>query len=160
MLKLLIRSLLLGLLLAGSLTRAQAQIFLCVDENGRKELTDVSKKGNCKALELPGAMTMPPKRPGGAAKAPTAAPVDFPKVDNAQQKARDADRRQILDDELKAEAAKLADLKKAYNNGEPERQGNERNFAKYQERVTEMKDGITRVEKNIEALNREISAIR
>ena len=55
---------------------------------------------------------------------------------------------------LDAEEQKLADLKKEYNGGEPERRGDERNFAKYQERVAAMKENVERTEKNIEALRR------
>ncbi|MFZ3288512.1 MAG: DUF4124 domain-containing protein, partial [Telluria sp.] len=91
---------------------------------------------------------------------PAATPSDFPKVDNAQQKARDNDRREILTDELRSEERKLAELKRDFNNGEPERQGNERNYAKYLERVEQMRDNIGRAEKNIEALKREIANIR
>ena len=72
----------------------------------------------------------------------------------------DDDRRTILEDELRAEERKLADLKRDFNNGEPERQGNEKNYAKYQERVAQMRDDISRSEKNIEALRREIANIR
>ncbi|MGH8855879.1 MAG: DUF4124 domain-containing protein, partial [Telluria sp.] len=55
---------------------------------------------------------------------------------------------------------KLADLRRDFNGGEPERQGNERNYAKYQERVAGMRDEIGRSERNIEALRREITNIR
>lgn len=140
--------------------RADGQIYLCDDGNGHKELTDTKKGGNCRSLDLPGAITSPPKRPAAAAKPATPAPADFPKVDNAAQKARDADRRQILQDELASEEKKLAELRQAYNNGEPERQGNERNYAKYQERVAQMKDDLSRAEKNVEALKREIANIK
>jgi predicted RNase H-like nuclease (RuvC/YqgF family) len=51
-------------------------------------------------------------------------------------------------------------MKREYNNGEPERRGDERNYAKYQERVASLKDSISRSEKNVEALRREISNIR
>jgi septal ring factor EnvC (AmiA/AmiB activator) len=90
----------------------------------------------------------------------SAAPAAFPRVDNATQRARDDDRRAILDEELRAEEKKLGELKREFNNGEPERQGNERNYAKYQERVAQMRDDIGRAEKNIEALKREIANIR
>lgn len=141
--------------------RADGQIYLCEDASGHKELTDTKKAGNCRSLDLPGAITAPPKRPAAAAAKPaTATPADFPKVDNAAQKARDADRRQILEDELASEEKKLADLRREYNNGEPERQGNERNYAKYQERVAQMKDDLSRAEKNVEALKREIANIK
>lgn len=139
------------------------QIFLCVDAAGHKELTDTRKGPHCRALDVPGA-TIPAPKPhaeGAPRRAPAAtAPADFPRVDSSEQKARDADRRQILQEELTGELGKLADMKREYNNGEPERRGDERNYAKYQERVANLKDSISRSEKNVEALKREISNIR
>ena len=151
-----------ALLLSGGVlaVRAEAQIFLCVDGAGNKELTDVRKSASCKPLDLPGAISAPPRRPAGQAQARATSPADFPKVDNAQQKARDADRRGILQDELRSEQQRLADLQKDYNGGQPARNGNERNYAKYQERVGQMQDNISRAEKNIDALNREIANIQ
>jgi hypothetical protein len=60
---------------------------------------------------------------------------------------------------LQTEEQKLAELRKEFNNGEPERRGDERNYAKYQERVL-MKDNIARTEKNVEALKREIGNLK
>lgn len=141
--------------------QAEAQIFLCIDGAGNKELTDVKKNGNCKPLDLPGAISAPPRGRGLApSQAKASSPADFPKVDNAQQKARDADRRSILQDELRSEQQRLADLQKDFNGGQPARNGNERNYAKYQERVGQMQDNISRAEKNIDALNREIANIQ
>jgi hypothetical protein len=155
----------LALMLAWS-AQAQGQIFLCTDASGHKELTDTSKPG-CKLLDVPGAtIPAPPRRNGNGAaltmppRAPVTSPSDFPRVDSAEQRARDADRRGILDDELRSEQQRLADLRKEFNNGEPERRGDERNYAKYQERVASMRDSISRSEKNIEALKREIANIR
>lgn len=78
------------------------------------------------------------------------------RIDAADQRARDSDARRILESELQREEAQLATLKTDYNNGEPERQGNERNFQKYQERVADMKAAIARKESDIAALRREI----
>jgi predicted nucleic acid-binding Zn-ribbon protein len=97
---------------------------------------------------------------GGRTAAPAASPANFPRVDNATQRARDDDRREILNEELRAEEKKLADLKRDFNNGEPERQGNEKNYAKYQERVAQMREAIGRAEKNVDAIRREIGSIR
>ncbi|HEV7816222.1 MAG TPA: DUF4124 domain-containing protein [Janthinobacterium sp.] len=149
---------------AGAAAHADGQIYLCTDASGHKELTDANRGGNCRSLDLPGAITSPPRQPparaNGAAGPALPSPANFPKVDSAQQKARDADRRQILQDELNSEQQKLADLQKEYNNGEPERNGNERNYAKYQERVAMLQDSISRTEKNIDALKREIANIQ
>lgn len=144
--------------------QAQSDVYLCVDDSGKKEYKNTGATKGCKRVDLPGIMTIPaPAKksaaPAAAAKT-TASPPEFPKVDSGTQKARDGDRKQILLDELKAEEQKLANLKKEYNNGEPERRGDERNYAKYQERVSGMKDDLNRVEKNIEALKREIANVK
>jgi predicted RNase H-like nuclease (RuvC/YqgF family) len=76
------------------------------------------------------------------------------------QKRRDQDRMQILLDEVKREESRLIELKQEYQNGEPERLGSERNYAKYLERVAQLKEDIQRSEKNIEALKREISTLK
>ncbi|TFW19116.1 DUF4124 domain-containing protein, partial [Duganella callida] len=89
-----------------------------------------------------------------------ATPGAFPRVDSAEQRARDDDRRGILEEELRNEQNKLTGLRQEYNNGEPERRGDERNYAKYQERVAALRDSISRSEKNVEALKREIANIR
>ena len=47
------------------------------------------------------------------------------------------------------------ELQKEYNNGEPERRGDERNYQKYLDRVAEMKAAIARKESDIAALKRE-----
>ena len=155
---------------------AQAQVFKCVDEQGRVEFTDQNRRG-CKQLEslsppvaspspVRASAPIPSVRPnnaggsGPAAAPASVTPASFPRVDTAQQRVRDDDRREILNDELRLEEKKLGDLRRDFNNGEPERQGNERNYAKYQERVAGMRDEIGRTERNIASLRREIANIR
>lgn len=154
----------ISLIAIQNIAHAQADVFLCVDDNGKKEYKNTGATKGCKRVELPGITVVPapalPSAPKKTQAKPASSPADFPKVDEGTQKARDSDRRQILLDELKAEEQKLADLKKEYNNGEPERRGDERNYAKYQERTGMMKDNISRTEKNIEALRREISNLK
>lgn len=79
------------------------------------------------------------------------------RIDPAAQRARDAEARRILEGELRREEERLATLRREFNNGEPERRGDERNFARYQERVAEMRAAITRKEADIAALRREIA---
>jgi hypothetical protein len=81
------------------------------------------------------------------------------KVDPTEQRSRDSDARRILEAELRAETERLAALQKEYNNGEPERRGEERNFQKYLERVAEMKASIARKESDIAALKRELAKL-
>ncbi|MGZ3183191.1 MAG: DUF4124 domain-containing protein [Telluria sp.] len=148
--------------------QAQSTVYKCMDERGRVELTDTNKHG-CKPLDLPGFITTnPPPHPApaprthqGSAPAPASvAPASFPRVGAAEQRARDDDRRAILAEELRTEQQKLVDLKSGFNNGEPARQAGEKDNAKYQQRVAQMRDDIARSEQNIEALKREIANVR
>ncbi len=79
------------------------------------------------------------------------------RVDPADQRARDTDSRRILESELKREEDRLGSLKTEFNNGQPERQGNEKNYQKYLDRVADMKAAITRKEGDVAALKREIT---
>lgn len=149
-------------LMAMGVAHAQAEVYLCVGEGGQKEYKNVGTTKGCTKVDLPG-LTMipaPAKRAGAVQTAAVKAPADFPKVESSVQKSRDEERRQILLDEIKAEEKKLAELKKEYGNGEPERRGDERNYAKYQERVAAMKEDLARTERNIEALRREIGNLK
>ena len=151
--------------LLGAAAQAHGQLYVCADAQGHKTYTDRRAGAHCQLLDLPGALTEPPRktapRPATQAVA-TAAPAAgaFPKVDGAEQRARDLDRRQILQDELRSEEQKLAAQRQEFNEGQPERQGNERNYAKYQERAAQLKENINRTQQNVEALKREIANIR
>ena len=81
------------------------------------------------------------------------------RVDPEAQRARDSDSRRILLAELRREEDRLAEMKREYNNGEPERQGNERNYQKYLDRVADMKSGIARKEADIAAIKRELAKL-
>lgn len=91
--------------------------------------------------------------PGSGAQRPDA------RVDPAVQRARDADARRILTTELRREEERLEQLKREFNNGEPERRGDERNFALYQQRVAEMRALIGRKESDIAAIRRELGKL-
>jgi hypothetical protein len=97
-----------------------------------------------------------PRPPASGAAAATSAAA---RVDPAAQRQRDSDARRILESELKNEEDSLALLKKEYNNGEPERQGGEKNYQKYLDRVAEMKSAIARKEGDIAAIKREITKL-
>ena len=70
-----------------------------------------------------------------------------------------SDRRTVLQAELSAAERRLADLKAEYNNGNPERRGDERNYAKYQERVVDLKAQIDRQESDLQAIRRELGKL-
>ena len=102
-------------------------------------------------------MQMTKPRPGNAV--PTTAAGSGARVDPIAQRARDSDARKILVDELKAEEDRLAAMQKDFNNGQPERQGDEKNYQKYLDRVNEMKAAIVRKQSDVAALRREIQKL-
>jgi hypothetical protein len=145
----------LSLLLLAREVCAQG-VYVCTQSNGVREYRNTGDVRGCRKLDTESLSSIPAPSSVIQAKADPS----FPRVDSQTQKRRDLDRMQILTDEIRTEENKLADLKKEYQNGEPERLGSERNYAKYQERVATMKDDIARTEKNIEALKREIGQLK
>lgn len=100
-----------------------------------------------------------PPAPRPASAAPAAARPPEARIDPGAQRARDSDSRRILEGELRREEERLAELRREYNNGEPERQGNERNYQKYLDRVADLKSGIARKESDIAAIKRELAKL-
>ena len=79
------------------------------------------------------------------------------RVTAADQRARDTDARRILEAELRREEERLAAMKLEYNNGQPDRQGNEiKNYQKYLDRVADLKAAIARKDGDVAALRREL----
>ena len=120
-----------------------------------------AKDKGCRAVEgVPVTVVPAPPRPRAAAPGTGAsARPGEGRVDPAEQRARDSDAKRILSDELRREEDRLSDMKREFNNGEPERRGDERNFAKYQDRVAEMRAAIQRKEADVAALKRELAKL-
>lgn len=150
-----------ALILGGaSPTFAQADIFVCTDAEGQKTYTNTATSPSCKRLANQPLISVPAPKVQQRPVAPTVQAANFPRVDRDTQRMRDTDRRQILEEELKIEREKLNRLRSEFNNGEPERRGDERNYGRYQERVARLQEDIQRAEANISSLNRELTALR
>lgn len=150
------------------LSHAQGQVFRCpgnlyTDQLSAKEAAD----RGCKTIEGTPITVIqaPPRRDAGKAPATAtgaaiaASGAREARVDPAEQKARDSDARRILEGELRKEEERLAALRKEYNNGQPERLGDERNYQKYLDRVEGLKTAIARKEADIAALKREMTKL-
>jgi hypothetical protein len=114
------------------------------------------------AASAPGTAPQAAARPAapGAAMPPTAAArPEGSRIDAGEQRRRDVERRAILEAELRREEQRLAELRLEFNDGQPERRGNERNYARYLERVANLRAAIERSESDIAALRREIDRL-
>ena len=123
-----------------------------------------AKDRDCRTLEGAPVTVIQGSRPRPApsatpASAGAAARPAASKIDPNDQRARDRERRPILEDELRRAEAQLADLQRDYNKGEPERRGDERNYQKYIDRVAEMKAALARKESDVAAIKREIAKL-
>ncbi|WP_280152386.1 hypothetical protein [Piscinibacter sp. XHJ-5] len=98
-------------------------------------------------------------RPAASGAAVAGARSTEERVAPGEQRARDNDARRILEGELKREEDRLAAMQKEFNNGEPERRGDERNYQKYMDRVAEMKADIARKEADVAAIKRELAKL-
>ncbi len=115
----------------------------------------------CRTIEGAPVTIVQAPRPRAPASAPAgAARPGEGKVDPAAQRSRDSDARRILGDELQREEQRLAELRKEFNNGEPERRGDERNYQRYIDRVAELRAALARKEADIAALRREMGKLQ
>ncbi|MBL8341274.1 MAG: hypothetical protein JNL30_07375 [Rubrivivax sp.] len=146
----------------GTVYRCPGPPVLYTDQLTAQEAKD---KG-CRTIEGAPITIVQAVRPRSPASGPAAAsgPASGARsgdgrIDPAEQRARDSDARRILAEELRREEARLSDMMREFNNGEPERRGDERNFARYQQRVAEMRAAIQRKEADLAAIRRELAKL-
>jgi hypothetical protein len=150
---------------------ARAETCKYEDPEGRVVYSNVPMKGAKKVMCFEPLDPVPP--PKQKQKAP--GPADFPKVDRNQQKLRDESRRNILQDELMAEEARLADARKALEEGKqtPEMATRQvtgpdgklttqtfRNLPKYEAKVKALENEVQLHERNVEALKKELGNLK
>ncbi len=147
--------------LTATAAQAQARIFRC-GNTYTNDAAEAQAKG-CKPMEGGNITVVEGTRVNPAARAPAVVQPggasSAPRVDNAEQRARDSDARQILEAELQRAEARHAELLKEYNNGEPERRGDERNYQKYLDRTADLKAAILRNEADIAGIKRELARL-
>lgn len=153
------------LLALGVAANAQAEIYKCVEEGGRITYSNAQSK-DCTRLNV-GPPNSVPSAKGAAGNARTATPSGFPRVDPNTQRARDDERRRILDLELTNEQNGLEEARKALAEQEALVLPEERNVGgrgingdKVEQRVRPFRDKVALHERNIEALRKEIGNLR
>lgn len=138
---------------------AHADVYKCVDDGGRITYTNdkpaTGQKG-CTLLsrDQPVSSVPAPKKAAG-----TPTPSSFPRVDDSTQKSRDNDRRKILEQELSSEQKLLADAQRELATQESVRNGDEKNYQKFLDRVQPFKDKVKQHETNISKLKTELNNI-
>ena len=135
-------------------------MYRCPGNDYKNTITakDAEKLG-CKRIEGAPVTIIQMTKPRAATAVPAASGGSGVRVDPVAQRARDSDARRILEGELRAEEERLAVMQKEFNNGQPERQGDEKNFQKYLDRVSDMRAAIARKQTDIAALQREIKKL-
>lgn len=137
---------------------ASADVYKCVDDDGHVTYTNTKPgpKAKCTQLSRDQRVSTVP----GRATPSAPSPAGFPKVDGDTQKARDNDRRKILDQELATEQKNLDQAKKELAEQETIRTGDERNYQRVLDRLQPFKDKVALHERNIEALKKEIGNLK
>lgn len=150
----------LPLLLLGTASLAQAEIWECMDSSGNKRFTNVKVEATgCKLMSLPPVPSIPSPKPLNKNSDTKAQGGNFPKVDAPTQQQRDNDRRKILEQELANEQKLLDQAKKELAEQESQRLGSERNYQRVLDRLEPFKKKVTLHETNITNLRKELSLI-
>ena len=133
------------------LTAVASTLYKCTEESGAVLYTNQkTSKKNCTVLS----QQLPPPPPGsnGTKQRPAAAPTpgDFPRVSGNEQKARDSDRRAILDKELANELQNAEKARKAlFDAG-----------SQPPEKLQPLRDTAALHERNVESLKKELGNLR
>lgn len=140
----------------------QAQsIYKCVDASGNTLISNARMDRNCKAVVTGPDSSVPAPRPKGATgAAANPSPNGFPRVQEDAQKARDNDRKRILEQEMASEQRNLEQAKKELAEQEAVRMGDERNYQRMLDRLQPYKDRVAQHERNIQAIQKELSNLR
>jgi hypothetical protein len=143
-------------LLAGPACAQVTEIYKCVEKNGRPLYTSDKRETAGKKCELVTreVNVAPSQRPRASN------PSSFPRESAAERASAKGRQRDILEKELVAERQALAKARQDLAEQESVRGGDERNYARVEQRLQPLKDNVELHEKNIEALRRELNNLR
>jgi hypothetical protein len=131
-----------------------SQVFKCVDANGKVTYSnDSGSNKGCKPLSSEQSVSTISMRANPS-------PAAFPRVSDEVQRERDKTRRQVLEKELDDEQMKLEEARGKLTEQEAVRFGDEKNYQRVVDRLQPYRDAVAQRERNIEALNQELSRLR
>jgi hypothetical protein len=145
-----------GVMAAGLGAQEVARVYRC----GNEYTNQPDPTRQCKPLSgghvtvIEGTRVL---RSGETAAMPAPSASDA-KVEGAQQRQRDAQAQAVLQAELQKAQTQRQELLRQWNQGEPERRGDEhKQPQKYQERVAQLRAALQRVEADVAGLQRELA---
>ena len=154
--------------LSSHLAFAQSTIYRCGNEY-TNDATDAKARG-CKVLIGGNVTVIQTAKKSNSSNSNNSTVIspksnnnasNTPRVDNLDQRARDSDAKLILESELRKTEQKLDQLKKEYNNGEPEKMASEvKNNQKYLDRIVDMRAQMLRTENDIAGIKRELNRFK
>jgi hypothetical protein len=148
----------LGALMLAAMPLAAQTIYKCVDATGGTLISNTRVDKNCRPIVTSPENTLPapPRaaaRPAGAPPASaTPTPAGFPRVQEDTQRARDSDRRHILEQELAGEQRSLDQARRDLADLEGQRAAADR-LQPYRERIAQH-------ERNLQAIQKELGNLR
>jgi hypothetical protein len=150
-----------GLLLCGSSYAQQSttEIYRCIDAEGRRHYTNAKKEKETAGMKCELVTSQINIAP------PLAQPRDrgpdaFPRETPGQSAGARERQREVLEQELANEREALNRARQALAAQEAVRTGDERNYARVEERLQPFKDTVQNHEKNIQALQRELGNLK
>jgi uncharacterized protein DUF4124 len=136
------------------------EIFKCKGADGHWTYTNdrrEAEKQKCEVVTRQVNVAPAPPPPSRPAATRIPRPGDFPKESASDRASARERQREILEQELASEQTALAKAKQELAAQEAVRSGDERNYARVEERLRPYKDTVETHEKNIEALRRELN---
>lgn len=156
----------LSILMLGlfSIATAHADIYKQVDASGQVTYTDRPIKGAKRLVLEPAATALPRTTNNNHAATKKASlspsPADFPRVDTDVQRKRDNVRRNVLEDELRAEEQALSEAVMAKKESEVPMSGEKTSSPSYIIRSDKLSNNIKLHRDNINALRKELSTVK
>ena len=141
-------------------------IWICIDpDTGAKTFTS-NPRGLRQCRRAEQATGTSKAKPVSASSTSPTTPAAKPtsrtapaQIASAEQRQRESDRKQILQDELASENKKYAELQREFNLGAPIRLPGETDDAKYRDRKQRLSQDIERSRVNISSLERELGRL-
>lgn len=145
---------------------SRSDIWVCTDpDTGSKTYTSKPRNTrHCRSTDISsGAARAAPQQSASSAPRPAGANTARTESDRpaytAESRARDSDRKQILQDELDSENRRLAELQREFNNGALVRRPEETDNAKFADRKQRISADLERTRINVRTLERELGRL-